>query len=103
MANYSIELPEFSLFPFRVEQKKAEEAPNYVYKHEYRTFYHVTTSGGQHVLWMARGYLAGVGKEKYEVVAWYSNGKFWSGFGTTFKEAIAGALKDAWRYMEVKE
>ena len=34
-----------------------------------------------------------------EIVAWYSTtGAFWSGFGTTLKSAVEGAMKDGWMY-----
>jgi hypothetical protein len=33
-----------------------------------------------------------------EIVVWYRNGNFWSGFGTTIEDAINGAQKDGWMF-----
>jgi hypothetical protein len=33
-----------------------------------------------------------------QIVAWYPNGKMWSGYGKNIADAIEGAQKDGWLY-----
>lgn len=33
-----------------------------------------------------------------QIVAWYPNGRFWSSFGNSMKDAIEGAQKSGWLY-----
>ncbi len=42
----------------------------------------------------------GKGHPLVEVVAWYPNGRMWSGCGHTMAAAIAGAQRDGWQYAQ---
>lgn len=79
---------------FIVEDCTIDELPESEYKENYKKFYTVKLYG-RIALWLAKGM---EGCER-EIVAFYPNGEFWSGYGTNFPDAIENALKDAWRYM----
>lgn len=61
----------------------------------YSQFWEVRNFDANGVIFMYLGRDKNVSRE---IVAWYPNGKFWGGYGTTFKEAIEGAQKDGWLY-----
>lgn len=61
---------------------------------EYSEFYVVRNgdADGCVFFYLAKGYKTA----PKEIVVWYRNKKFWSGYGKTFKDAIDGAQRDGW-------
>ncbi|RPH72680.1 MAG: hypothetical protein EHM78_01915 [Myxococcaceae bacterium] len=56
--------------------------------------FRVATLHGKQWL-MARGHKDGPD----QIVVWYPNGRMWSGYGLSQKEALKGAMENAWRYL----
>jgi hypothetical protein len=66
---------------------------------EYAEFW--TAKIGSNTFYIGTGYKGDVVREsdRKQKVVWYPNGRFWSGYGMTFKQALDGAIENAWRYM----
>jgi len=76
----------------------ASAMPNFDSKRGFTHFYEVRNFDAEGVVFL---YLAkGNPSAPREICAWYPNGKFWSGFGTTFQSAIDGAQRDGWLYAD---
>jgi hypothetical protein len=85
-----------------VEEIEFDELPHLVRQSEYaegfQKFYVVKNWDKDGVVFF---YLAKLGRmSKTEICAFYKNGKFWSGYGKTFEDAINGAQRDGWMYAE---
>jgi hypothetical protein len=65
---------------------------------DFTTFYTAHLPGSKQPWVIGKGYNKPSAKKSdaKQYVVWYPNGLMWSGYGLTFKEAIDGAVRDAW-------
>lgn len=80
-----------------IDEDKSGVARSLVNGDKYTKFYVVKNwdANGVIFFYMAKGHKDAPG----QYVIWYAKtGAFWSGYGSTMKEAIDGAQKDGWLY-----
>jgi hypothetical protein len=63
---------------------------------EYKKFWVVKNWDNDGCIFMYLG--KGYESTPNEIVVWYRNGGFWSGYGKTIEDAINEAQKDGWMY-----
>lgn len=86
----------FSGHTLYINEISADDFPAFDNKDGYAKFYEVRNFDAKGVIFMYLG--KGHRHARREIVAWYSKGAFWDGYGVTFGGAIEGAQRDGWLY-----